>query len=118
MDHGGHLSGRHAGHGGDHAAMFRRRFWWSLLLTLPVVATSHMVMDWFGYRLDFPGIDWVGPVLGSAIFFLAGWPFLSGGWDELRRRQPGMMLLIGMAVLLGQWGPPAPRPGGVGLGVL
>ena len=96
-DHG---AGRHAGHGGDHAAMFRRRFWWSLLLTLPVVATSHMVMDWFGYRLDFPGIDWVGPVLGSAIFFWAGWPFLSGGWDELRRRQPGMMLLIGMAVIV------------------
>ena len=37
--------------------MFRRRFWWSLLLTVPIVVTSHMVMDWFGYELDFPGID-------------------------------------------------------------
>ena len=45
--------------------MFRRRFWWSLLLTIPVVATSHMVMDWFGYELDFAGMEWVGPVLGS-----------------------------------------------------
>ena len=65
------------GHG-DHVAMFRRRFWWSLLLTVPVVLTSEMVMDWFGYELDFPGIDLVGPVLGSVIFFWAGWPFLSG----------------------------------------
>jgi P-type Cu2+ transporter len=85
------------GHG-DHAAMFRRRFWWSLLLTIPVVVTSTTVMDWVGYDLDFPGIDWVGPVLGTVIFFWAGRPFLDGGRSELRRRQPGMMLLISMAI--------------------
>jgi Cu2+-exporting ATPase len=96
--HGAHAGdGAHAGHG-DHTAMFRRRFWWSLLLTIPVVVTSEMVMDWFGYELDFPGIDLVGPVLGSVIFFWAGWPFLSGGWSEARARRPGMMLLIGMAI--------------------
>jgi Cu2+-exporting ATPase len=78
--------------------MFRRRFWWSLLLSLPVVLTSEMVMDWFGYELDFPGIDLVGPVLGTVIFLWAGWPFLSGGRDEAQRRQPGMMLLIAMAI--------------------
>jgi Cu2+-exporting ATPase len=70
-----------AGHGGhgDHVAMFRRRFWWSLVLTVPVVATSHMVMDWFGYSLGFPGMGLVGPVLGSILFVWGGWPFLSGG---------------------------------------
>jgi Cu2+-exporting ATPase len=78
--------------------MFRRRFWWSLLLTIPIVVTSRMVMDWFGYRLDFYGIDWVGPVLGTVVYLWAGWPFLSGGVDEARRRQPGMMLLIGTAI--------------------
>ena len=78
--------------------MFRRRFWVSLLLSIPVVATSHMVMDWFGYDLDFAGIEWVGPVLGSVIFFWGGWPFLKGGWRELKERQPGMMLLIAMAI--------------------
>src|SRR5437763_5392127 len=88
----------HARGHGDHVAMFRQRFWWSLLLTIPVVVTSDMVMEWFGYDLEFPGIDWVGPVLGSIIFFWAGWPFLSGGWSELKRRQPGMMLLIAMAI--------------------
>jgi Cu2+-exporting ATPase len=95
--HSGHGDGlgKHAGHD---VAMFRRRFWWSLLLTVPVVATSHMVMDWFGYELDFVGIDWVGPVLGSIIFWWGGWPFLEGAWREVKQRQPGMMLLIAMAI--------------------
>ena len=91
--HGGH--GKHAGH---HVEMFRRRFWVSLLLSVPVVLTSHMVMDWFGYELDFYGMEWVGPVLGSVIFFWGGWPFLEGGWREAKERQPGMMLLIAMAI--------------------
>ncbi|MGE3835733.1 MAG: copper-translocating P-type ATPase, partial [Acidimicrobiia bacterium] len=77
---------------------FRRRFWWCLLMTIPVVATSHIVMDWFGYELDFPGMEWVGPILGSVIFFWGGWPFLEGGRRELKERQPGMMLLIAMAI--------------------
>jgi P-type Cu2+ transporter len=85
-------------HHHDHIAMFRRRFWWSLLLTAPVVATSHMVMGWFGYALDFPGMELVGPVLGSVLFFWGGWPFLSGGREEARGRRPGMMLLIAMAI--------------------
>lgn len=92
---GGH--GAHGGHG-DHAAMFRRRFWWSLFLSVPVIATSHMVMDWAGYELDFAGIDLVGPALGSALYWWAGWPFLQGGWAEARSRRPGMMLLIALAI--------------------
>jgi cation transport ATPase len=78
--------------------MFRRRFWWSLLLTVPVVATSHMVMGWFDYSLRFPGAGLVGPGLGSVLFVWGGWPFLTGGWSEARSRRPGMMLLIAMAI--------------------
>ncbi|MFV2084292.1 heavy metal translocating P-type ATPase [Micromonospora sp. LOL_021] len=78
--------------------MFRRKFWLSLALTVPVVVTSHMVMDWFGYSLDFPGVSLVGPVLGSVVFFYGGWPFLVGGVREVRDRAPGMMLLISMAI--------------------
>ncbi|WP_371685927.1 heavy metal translocating P-type ATPase [Micromonospora sp. MW-13] len=91
--HGGH--DKHAGHDPE---QFRRKFWLSLALTVPIVATSHMVMDWFGYTLDFPGMDWVGPVLGSVVFFYGGWPFLVGGVREVRDRAPGMMLLISMAI--------------------
>jgi Cu2+-exporting ATPase len=78
--------------------MFRRRFWWSLLLTVPLVLTSHMVMDWFGYTIDFPGMKLVGPVLGTFLFVWGGWPFLAGGVKEAKARQPGMMLLIAMAI--------------------
>nr|BFF22078.1 hypothetical protein GCM10025732_00430 [Glycomyces mayteni] len=65
---------------------------------MPLVATSHMVMGWFGYTLDFPGIELVGPVLGTALFFYGGWPFLVGGVREIRDRVPGMMLLIATAI--------------------
>jgi Cu2+-exporting ATPase len=94
--HGGHQG--HDKHAGHDPEQFRRKFWLSLALTVPIVATSHMVMDWFGYTLDFPGIDLVGPILGSIVFFYGGWPFLVGGVREVRDRAPGMMLLISMAI--------------------
>jgi Cu2+-exporting ATPase len=97
MDH-------HAGHGGhgDHAARFRDRFWLSLALSLPVVAYSGMVQDWLGFTPpQFPGSAWVAPVLGTVVFLYGGWPFLEGGLAEARARQPGMMLLISLAILVG-----------------
>jgi Cu2+-exporting ATPase len=94
--HGGHQG--HDKHAGHDPEQFRRKFWLSLALTLPIVATSEMVMDWFGYSLDFPGMSLVGPVLGSVVFLYGGWPFLAGGVREVRDRAPGMMLLISMAI--------------------
>ena len=94
--HDGH--DRHAGHGA-HGEMFRRRFWVSLVLAIPVVFFSHMVADLLGYTMpDFPGAMWIPPVLGTVIFVYGGMPFLTGGWAELRSRRPGMMLLIAMAI--------------------
>jgi P-type Cu2+ transporter len=102
-DHGHAAAGEHGQHdkhAGHDPEMFRRRFWLTFILTLPVVATSDMVMEWFGYDLDFPGIELVGPVLGTFIFFWGGWPFLAGAVSELRARQPGMMLLISLAIVV------------------
>lgn len=97
-DHGGH--GGHGGHQ-DHAAMFRRRFWLSFALTIPVVAYSHMLMMLTGWNAPaFPGSHWIPPILGTAVFLYGGPPFLSGGWGELRSRRPGMMLLISMGLLV------------------
>ncbi|MDW5328522.1 HAD-IC family P-type ATPase [Plantactinospora sp. KLBMP9567] len=94
--HGGHRGrDQHAGHDPE---AFRRKFWLSLALTVPIVLTSHMVMAWFGYSLDFPGMSLVGPILGSVVFLYGGWPFLVGGLHELHDRAPGMMLLISMAI--------------------
>ena len=86
---------KHAGHDPE---MFRRKFWLSLALTIPIVATSRLVTHWLGYSLDFPAVSWIGPVLGSVVFFYGGWPFLVGAVREVRDRAPGMMLLIAMAI--------------------
>ena len=87
--------GKHAGHDPE---AFRRRFWLSLVLTIPLVITSEMVMEWFNYEVSFRGMDALGPILGSAVFWWGGWPFLTGSVAEVRSRQPGMMLLIAMAI--------------------
>jgi P-type Cu2+ transporter len=87
--------GTHAEHHGDHHG--RDRFWWSLLLTLPVVGFSSMFADLLGYTLP-AGTGWVSPVLGTVVCFYGGWPFLTGAVSELRSRQPGMMLLVAMAI--------------------
>lgn len=98
-DHSEH--GDHGGHGGHagHAEMFKNRFWLSLVLSIPVVIFSPMFADLLGYSVpEFPGSSWIAPVLGTIIFFYGGSPFLAGGWSEIRSRQPGMMLLIAMAI--------------------
>jgi P-type Cu2+ transporter len=96
-DHGGHAAhGGHDKHAGHDPEMFRRRFWLSLLVSLPVVFTSEMVMEWLSYELG--GVAWVGPVLGSFVFLWGGQPFLAGAVAEVRDRVPGMMLLIAMAI--------------------
>ena len=92
--------------GGDHSAHahmvddFRRRFWVSLALTLPVLATSEMVRHLLGLRgrLVFPGEGYVGFAFASAVYLYGGWPFLTGFIDELRARLPGMMTLVALAV--------------------
>jgi Cu2+-exporting ATPase len=101
--HDHHHHGAHSGHdkhAGHDPEMFRRRFWLSLTLTIPLVVTSEMVMEWFGYSLDLPLMEWYGPVLGSIVFWWGGRPFLAGGVAEVRDRQPGMMLLISMAIVV------------------
>lgn len=59
---------RHDEHAGHDPAMFRRRFWLCLALTVPIVLTSHLVMSWLHYSLHIPGVWWVGPILGSVVF--------------------------------------------------
>lgn len=98
-DHGGHGGHDHDQHAGHSAAMFKNRFWLSLILAVPVVLFSPMFADLIGYPLpQFPGASWIAPILGTVIFVYGGTPFLKGGWTELRSRQPGMMLLIAMAI--------------------
>jgi Cu2+-exporting ATPase len=81
-------------------ADFRRRFWVSLVLTVPILALSPMIQHWLGIAeaMAFPGSMWVLFVLSSIVFFYGGKPFLSGLVEELKSRQPGMMTLISLAI--------------------
>jgi Cu2+-exporting ATPase len=81
--------------------MFRDRFWVCLLLTLPALWWSEMVQDWLGYKAPvFYGSMRIPAVLGTLVFVYGGAPFLRGGWQELRDRRPGMMLLISLAIVV------------------
>ncbi len=104
MDHTHEHSPHPAEHGGGgehHAhsvADFRRRFWISIALTLPVLALAPMTSRMLGLRLGFPGSSYLQFALASAVFFYGGWPFLKGLADELKARRPGMMTLISLAI--------------------
>jgi Cu2+-exporting ATPase len=88
----------HAGHDPD---VFRRQFWIVALLTVPVVVWSPEIQMWLGYTAPvFPGSDWITPVLGTVIFVYGGRVFLVGSRDELANRQPGMMTLISLAIVV------------------
>ena len=94
--------GGHAG-GHDHGQMiadFRRRFWVSLALTVPVLALTPMIRRMLGVERAwaFPGDGFVLLALASVIYFYGGWPFLRGMFDELRRFRPGMMTLVALAI--------------------
>ncbi|HSH84728.1 MAG TPA: ATPase P, partial [Guyparkeria sp.] len=96
--------GDHGGHGGhDRGAMiadFRRRFWVSLVLTLPILALSPMIQSFLGLEavLAFPGDSYLQFALAAVVFFYGGWPFLTGLISELRQGAPGMMTLIALAI--------------------
>src|SRR5687768_7418904 len=92
--HAGH--DRHAGHS---VAMFRDKFWLSLLLTIPTVLWGHMLQGALGWSAPhFRGSHWIPAVFGTAVFAYGGWPFLAGVIGELKNRLPGMMTLIALAI--------------------
>ncbi len=104
-EHGGH--GGHGGHDhGDHVQVFRRLFWIMLALGIPTVVFSPMFGMLLGYEITGWGL-WVAPILGTVMYLWGGKPFLTGGYDEIKSRQPGMMLLISLGItvaFLASWG--------------
>lgn len=110
--HGGHAGhdGDHGNHGdhGDHVGQFRRLFWIMLVFGIPVVALNPMFADLVGYQLpDATWVWWVSPILGTIMYVWGGQPFLTGAVSEIQARQPGMMLLIALALsvaFIASWG--------------
>ena len=96
--HAGMAHDRHAGHS---VAMFRDKFWLSLALTIPVLVWSADPQQWLGYTAPaFPGSALIPPVLGTIVFAYGGLVFLRGARTELADRQPGMMTLISLAIVV------------------
>ncbi|WLR51755.1 heavy metal translocating P-type ATPase [Bacillus tianshenii] len=100
-EHEEHEHGHHDHH--DHGAMledFKKRFYISVLLTLPILILSPMIQEIFGYSLQFPGSKYVLFGLATIIFLYGGKPFLTHAAGELKDKNPGMMTLISLAILV------------------
>jgi P-type Cu2+ transporter len=94
--HSGH--DQHAGHS---VAMFRDKFWLSLILAVPVVFWSSDVQRWLRYRAPaFPGSRLIPAILGTIVLLYGGSVFIQGAWREISARQPGMMSLISLALIV------------------
>ncbi|MFW5781034.1 MAG: HAD-IC family P-type ATPase, partial [Bacteroidota bacterium] len=94
-NHGGH------DHSSHHAMMirdFRLRFWISLAVSVPILVLSPMIQGILGYELSFQYDQYVLFGLSAFVFFYGGWPFITGLVSELKKKQPGMMTLIAVAI--------------------
>lgn len=104
-DHGsnGHDHGDHGAHGHDHGDMvedFKKRFFISLIVTIPILALSPMIQQFIGVDWRFANDQYILFVFATFVFFYGGWPFIIGGIHELKDRNPGMMTLIGLAIAI------------------
>ncbi len=88
--------------GNDHHKMmikdFKKRFWVSLVITLPIVVLAPMIQNLLGYEFRFTGDRYIQFALSSIVFFYGGWPFLKGLAKEIKDKSPGMMTLIALAI--------------------
>lgn len=102
MDHSDHDAIPMGTAGHDHHKMmirdFKKRFWISTIISIPILIFSPMIQTFFGYHLLLPGNPYILFALSSVVFFWGGWPFLKGFVDEIKSKNPGMMTLIAMAI--------------------
>ena len=96
-EHGAHAE--HDKHAGHSVAMFRNKFWLTLLLTLPTLVWGEMIPGLLGFTPPaVPGARWIPVIFGTAVYFYGGWVFVRGAWSEIADRKPGMMTLISLAI--------------------
>jgi Cu2+-exporting ATPase len=103
MKHEHHEHHAHHDHTEHHKHMvqdFKKRFFVSLVITIPILFLSPLIQVFLNYSLTFFGDKYLMFVLSSFVFFYGGWPFLKGLFDELKQKQPGMMTLIGLAIFV------------------
>ena len=97
--HQNHEHHGHHGHG-DMVEDFKKRFYISLILTIPILALSPMIQHFLGVDWRFDYDIYILFALSTIVFFYGGWPFLTGGINELQEKNPGMMTLIALAITI------------------
>jgi len=89
--------------GRDHHAMmeidFRRRFYVSIIITVPILLLSPTIQSWFNFTIPrFTGYNLLLFGLATVIAVYGGWPFYKGAWRDLKNGMLGMMVLVSIAV--------------------
>jgi Cu2+-exporting ATPase len=95
-EHHGHHD--HTEHHKHMVRDFKKRFFVSIIVTIPILLLSPLIQDFLNYILTFLGDKYLMFVLSSFVYLYGGWPFLKGLFDELKENQPGMMTLIALAI--------------------
>ncbi|MBN8202783.1 copper-translocating P-type ATPase (plasmid) [Cytobacillus firmus] len=98
-EHGGG-NGGHGAHHGHMVEDFKKRFYISLVVSLPIFFLSPMIQSLFGFEFTFPFDSIMLFSLSSFVFIYGGYPFLKGATDEIRQKRPGMMTLIALAIVV------------------
>ncbi len=100
MKHGNHEHHDHTEHHKHMVKDFKKRFFVSLVITIPILLLSPLIQDFLNYTLVFKGDKYLMFLLSSFVFVYGGLPFLKGLYDELKQKQPGMMTLIALAIFV------------------
>lgn len=99
-DYSVHKKHDHTEHHKHMVKDFKKRFIVSIIVTIPILLLSPLIQNFLGISYSFEGDKYVLWILSSFIFFYGGWPFLKGIYEELKKKQPGMMTLIALAIFV------------------
>lgn len=100
MNHQHNHEEEHNKHEGHSIADFKKRFYISLVVTVPVLFLSPLIQGFFGFSFRFPGDRILIFLLSTFVFFYGGKTFLVGAWDEIKDKAIGMMTLIALAIVV------------------
>ena len=89
MMHGGHMM---------HMGNLKKKFWVSVLLSLPIIFLSPAMGVHLPFQFSFTGSDWVVAIFATILYFYGGEPFLSGAFYEIKDKKPEMMTLISLGI--------------------
>src|SRR5699024_12629060 len=85
---------------GNMVKVFKKSFYISLIVTIPILVFSPMIQDFMVVDWRFTNDQYILAILSTFVFFYGGWPFITGGISELKEKNPGMMTLIGLAITI------------------